>query len=412
MNRGIGLKQTTHSGDKPDKKPRRWLRSVGNIAILLLVFWVGLSLGNGTISTNDPVQSNKGLPENLSYDEVERIYDLLRDNYDGKITVDQLQDGLKSGLIKAAGDPYTEYFNSKDAADFNDQLEGTFSGIGAELGKDADDNLTVVAPIAGFPAEKAGLRAKDVIVKINDDTTQDLTIQEAVNKIRGPKGTEVKLTVLRGDERKEIAITREDIKVPSVKHEMLADKVGYLQITQFSTDTASLARQAAQDLKSKGATKILLDLRGNPGGTLEGAVDIASMWLPEGKTVLQEKRDGKITSTYKSSGAHILSGIPTVVLIDEGSASASEIVAGALKDNNAATLVGAKSYGKGSVQQILQLQDGGEVKVTVARWFRPNGQNIDKKGIEPDTKVERTDDDYANDRDPQKDKAQEVLRTR
>lgn len=382
---------------------------MGNIAILVLVFWVGLSLGSGTISTEKPVNSNAGLPEDLSYQEVERIYDLLRDNYDGKLTVDELQDGLKSGLIKAAGDPYTEYFNKEDATEFNSQLEGTFSGIGAELGKDKDNNLTVVAPIAGFPAEKAGIRAKDLIVSINDESTQDLSIQEAVNKIRGPKGTEVRLTILRGEERKDFKIIREDIKIPSVKHEMTAGNIGYMQITQFSPDTASLARQAAQDLKGQGATKILLDLRGNPGGTLDGAVDIASMWLPEGKTVLQEKRDGRVKNTYKSSGAHILSGIPTVVLIDEGSASASEIVAGALKDNSVATLVGTKSYGKGSVQQILQLNGGGEVKVTVARWFRPNGKNIDKKGIEPDTKVARTDGDYTNNRDPQKDKAVEQL---
>lgn len=403
------MKQTVNSAAQPTTKSRRWLRSVGNIAILVLVFWVGLSLGSGTISTEKPVNSNAGLPEDLSYQEVERIYDLLRDNYDGKLTVDELQDGLKSGLIKAAGDPYTEYFNKEDATEFNSQLEGTFSGIGAELGKDKDNNLTVVAPIAGFPAEKAGIRAKDLIVSINDESTQDLSIQEAVNKIRGPKGTEVRLTILRGEERKDFKITREDIKIPSVKHEMIAGNIGYMQITQFSPDTASLARQAAQDLKSQGATKILLDLRGNPGGTLDGAVDIASMWLPEGKTVLQEKRDGRVKNTYKSSGAHILNGIPTVVLIDEGSASASEIVAGALKDNGVATLVGAKSYGKGSVQQILQLNGGGEVKVTVARWFRPNGKNIDKKGIEPDTKVARTEDDYTNNRDPQKDKAVEQL---
>lgn len=407
------MKQTDGVAEQPAKKSRRWLRSAGNVAILLLVFWVGLSVGNGTITTtHSPVQSNKGLPENLSYDEVERIYDLLRDNYDGKLTLEELQDGLKSGLIKAAGDPYTEYFNIEDAAEFNSQLEGTFSGIGAELGKDADDNLTVVAPIAGFPAEKAGLRAKDIIASINDESTQGLTIQEAVSKIRGPKGTEVKLTILRGDERKNFTITRADIKVPSVKHELLQGNIGYLQITQFAPDTASLARKAVQDLQSKGAKKILLDLRGNPGGTLEGAVDVASMWLPEGKTILQEKRDGKVTNTYKSSGTHPLSGVPTVVLIDEGSASASEIVAGALKDNGVATLVGVKSYGKGSVQQILPLKDGGEVKVTVARWFRPNGQNIDKKGINPDTKIERSDEDYANNRDPQKDKAIELLNIR
>lgn len=390
-------------------RSRKLLRSAGNVIILLVVFWVGLSFGNGTISLTQPVSQNKSLPEDLNYAEVERMYDLLRQNYDGKLTADQLLDGLKSGLIKAAGDPYTEYFNAADAKEFNQQLEGTFSGIGAELGKDKDDNLIVVAPIAGFPAEKAGLRAKDLIVSINGKGTQDMSIQEAVNKIRGPKDTKVKLSVVRGSERKDFTITRQDIKIPSVKSEVLPNNIGYIQITQFWIDTAELTSQAAQKLKDAGVKGVVLDLRGNPGGTLEGAVDVASIWLPEGKTVLQEKRDGKVSNTYKAGGQPILAGLPTVVLIDEGSASASEILAGALKDNNAATLVGAKSYGKGSVQQIINLPDDGEVKITVARWYRPNGQNIDKKGITPDVKIDRTDEDYANNRDPQKDAAIEQL---
>jgi carboxyl-terminal processing protease len=377
--------------------------------VLLGKFWLGVNFGNGTISVNEPIGSNKTLPDDLSYDEVERLYDVLKENYDGKLTVDELTDGLKAGLVKAAGDPYTEYFDAEAAKNFDDQLEGTFSGIGAELGKNKDDNLIIVAPISGFPADKAGLRPQDIIVAVNGESASDMSIDEAVSKIRGKKGTQVKLDVLRGSERKEFTITREDIKVPSVKHEILPNNIGYIEITQFWTDTASLTRQALTEFKQAGVKGVIVDLRGNPGGALDASVDIASLWLPEGKVVLQEKRDGQIIQTYNATGSPVLAGVPTIVLIDEGSASASEILAGALKDNGAATLLGAKSYGKGSVQQIINLRDGGEIKITVARWYRPNGQNIDKKGIEPDTKVQMTEEDYAADRDPQKDKAIEQL---
>lgn len=227
--------------------PRK--RSVGktllNVAILLFVFWLGIGFGNGTISVSRGLSTNKELSENLEYAEVEKLYDLLRENYDGKLSESQLLDGMKSGLVKAAGDPYTEYFSVKDAKAFNEQLEGSFSGIGAELGKDKDDNLNVVSPIAGFPAEKAGLRAKDIIMTIDGKSTQGLSIDEAVSKIRGPEGTQVRLGILRGEgERKELTITRDEIKIPSVKYEVLDNNIGYVQISQFWTDTASLTREA------------------------------------------------------------------------------------------------------------------------------------------------------------------------
>lgn len=391
------------------RRRRSLWRSAGNVAILLLVFWIGLSVGNGTIGLRSSVSSNKELPANLSYGDTERVYDLLKANYDGKLDVEKLEDGLKSGLVKAAGDPYTEYLNPKDAKAFNEQLSGTFSGIGAQLGKDDKDNIVVMSPIAGYPAEKAGLRAKDVIVNVNGKSTSGLSIDETVSMIRGKKGTVVTLDVLRGDERKAFKITREDIKIPSVKHEVLPGNVGYIQINQFWSDTASLVSKAAQEFKQAGVKSVVLDLRGNPGGSLEAAVDVSSVWLPGGKTILHEKRDGKTTETYTASGNPVLLGVPTVVLIDEGSASASEIVAGALKDNKAATLLGSESYGKGSVQQIMELSSGGELKVTVARWYRPNGENIDKQGIKPDQEVKMTDEDFEKGLDPQKDAALQYL---
>jgi carboxyl-terminal processing protease len=205
-------------------------------------------------------------------------------------------------------------------------------------------------------------------------------------------------------------LTRADIKVPSVKSEILDGNIGYMQITQFSDDTATLAQQAAANFKDKQVKGVILDMRGNPGGLLDGAVEVSSLWLPSDKTVLQEKRGGQVVHTYKSNGNNVLQGMPTVVLINDGSASAAEITAGALHDNKVATLMGIKSFGKGSVQQVQPLSSGAEMKVTIARWYRPNGQNIDKKGIKPDKEVKLSNDDFTHGRDPQKDAALNALR--
>ncbi len=384
----------------------------GIVVAVMVIFSAGVGVGNGAIAIgNAKNDQNKDLPADLDYSSVEQLYDTLRSKYDGNLTTQQLLDGLKTGLANAGGDPYTVYLNAKDAEDFNKELNGTFSGIGAELGQDANKNLLVVAPIAGFPAAKAGLRPQDLIVAIDGKSTAGLSIEEAVTKIRGPKGTQVKLRVLR-DKKEDLnfTLTREDIKIASVKHEILEGNIGYLQITQFNDDTTELAQKAAQEFKDKNVKGVLVDLRGNPGGRLTAAVDVTSLWLPEGKTILQEKRGGLIVATSTANGQNTLQGIPTAVLINAGSASASEIMAGALKDNGVATLYGIKSFGKGSVQQIAQLPGGGELKVTIARWYRPNGQNIDKKGIGPDKEVKMTDDDFKNKLDPQKDAALEFLR--
>lgn len=388
------------------------LKNAGVAVGIIIIFVAGVGVGNGTIQFGLANRSqNKDLPADLDYSSIESLYDTLKGNYDGKLDKEKLLDGIKAGLAEASGDPYTMYFNAKDAEDFNRQLNGTFSGIGAELGQDTSKNLVIVAPIAGFPASKAGLRPQDVIIEINGKSTAGLNVAEAVGKIRGPKGTEVSLRVLR-DKKEDLkfTITREDIKIPSVKYEVLDGNIGFLQITQFNDDTTALATEAAKAFKSKGVKGVVVDLRGNPGGLLEASVDVSSLWLKEGSVVLQEKQGGVVVSTEVANGNDILAGVPTVVLINEGSASASEIMAGALKDNKAATIFGVKSYGKGSVQQIKDLRGGGELKVTIARWYRPSGENIDKKGISPDKEVKMTDEDYDNKRDPQKDAAIQSLR--
>ncbi|MDQ3065306.1 MAG: S41 family peptidase [bacterium] len=391
---------------RPVKKKSSLKKWLGLIVAAILIFNFGWFLGSGRIQVKNynSVSSNNNLPAKLDLSSVDTIYQSLRQNYDGELNEEQLLEGIKSGLAKAAGDPYTEYFNPETAAEFENGIDGIFEGIGAQLGKDADGNIIVISPIAGYPAEKAGLKAKDIIAQIDNESAFDLTISEAVDKIRGKKGTSVKLSIVRGDEVLEKNIVRETIDIPSVESE-IKDGIGIMTISRFGDDTVALARAAAQDFKSKNVKGVVLDLRGNPGGYLEGAVDVSSLWLSRGKTVLTERRDNVVIDTLEASGNAPLEGIKTVVLIDEGSASASEIVAGALRDNNAATIVGQKSFGKGSVQQPIDLGDGGLLKVTIARWYTPAGKNIDKEGITPGQVVARSSEDITAERDPQLDAA-------
>lgn len=389
---------------------RRSVKPLIVVGALLVVFVAGVGVGNGSVRLNMPgfraSTQNKNLPANLSYQEVEEVYDLLRERYDGKLEKGKLIDGLKAGLVRAAGDPYTVYFDPEDAKEFNEQLSGSFTGIGAQLGLNDAKEVEVVAPIDGTPAQKSGLLSKDVIAAVDGESTSGWSIDEAVSKIRGEKGTKVTLTIIRNNEAMEFAIIRDEITIPSVEHRVLDNNVGYMRVTQFNEDVAALAQEAAEDLRSKNVKGIILDLRDNPGGLVSSAVDLSSLWLQNGKLVLQEKRGNETVNTYYANGTATLAGVRTVVLINSGSASASEIVAGALKDNGAATLLGEKSYGKGSVQEIRELADGSELKVTIARWYRPNGQNIDKKGIAPDKKTEVSAEDYKQGKDPQLEAAQ------
>ncbi len=385
-------------------------RKITVTLLACLIFVVGWLGGSGRIDLSKNNKStSKNVPADLNYSSVENVYDELRANYDGKLDETKLMDGLKKGLVEASGDPYTEYMPPADAKEFNGQLSGTFEGIGALLGKNENGNVIIISPIDGFPAKKAGIQPRDVIVEINGEDALSLTTDQAVEKIRGPKGTTVKLRIIRdGKEDLKFDIVREEINIPSVENKILDGNIGYIKISRFGDDTTQLTREAAEKFTTAGVKKVVLDLRGNPGGYLESAVDVSSLWL-DNKTVLQEKRDGVVIKTYKSRGESPLAGLTTVVLIDEGSASASEITAGALHDNKAATLLGTKSFGKGSVQQPQTLSNGALLKVTIARWFTPNGKNIDKEGIKPDQTVERTEADFEAGRDPQLDAAVQKL---
>ncbi|MCA9343462.1 S41 family peptidase [Candidatus Saccharibacteria bacterium] len=390
------------------QKNKKWLKASLIFLAIFVIFGFGYGLGAGNITLgSSPSTQNRQLSTNLSYASVEKVYDILRKNFDGKLDSTKLTDGMKKGMVNATGDPHTEYMTAEETKEFNQDLNGSFSGIGAELGKDKD-TVIVVSPIAGFPAEKAGLKAKDAIIEVDGQSTYGQSLSEVVKRIRGPEGTDVKLRIVRNQQEDlTLTIKRANITIPSVESKMLENNIGYIKITRFSEDTVQLAKESAQSLKQQGAKGIILDLRGNPGGLLDAAVGVSSIWLPDGKTVLQEKRDGAIIKTYDAEGSPILEGVPTVVLIDGGSASASEIVSGALRDNKVAKLVGVKSYGKGSVQSVENLPDGSSLKVTIAHWFTPSGQSIDKQGLEPDVKVEASKDTKE---DVQLQKAQEQLK--
>ncbi len=394
----------------PKAGKRRWARGVGNIIILLAIFWLGVNIGNGHLTVHRQKPVATGLPAKLDYSTANQVYQSLKDNYDGQLTEQQLEDGLKHGLAAAAKDPYTVYFTAKEAKDFSDELNNSFSGIGAQLELDSDGNLQVIAPIEGLPADKAGIKAKDLIATINGQNTTGMSVDEAVSKIRGPKGTKVKLQLVRNRAQTlDLTITRQDINLPSVKTKILDGNIGYLQITSFSPDTVELAQKAANEFKTKNVKGVILDMRNDPGGLLDAAIKVSSLWLPQGQKILDEKHGSQVVDSSYALGGNTLNGMPTVVLINGGSASASEITAGALHDNKAAYLIGEKSYGKGVVQQLVNFNDGSQLKVTVASWYRPSGQNINHKGIAPDKTVKISDADLKAEKDTQLQVAQAYL---
>ena len=318
--------------------------------------------------------------------------------------------GSLEGMAAATGDPYTNFMDPGATSEFYEDLSGTFEGIGAEIGM-RNEIITVIAPLDGMPAQKAGLRAGDKIYAINGESALGLSVNEAVKRIRGEKGTEVTLTIIRGEDKPEdIKITRDKIVVRSIKTEMKDNGLYYLQITNFNDDTLDLFEEAVSDILLKDPKGVVLDLRNNPGGYLDTAIYIASDWVKEGPVVVEQFGENRREEHFSNGNAR-LSDIPTVVLINEGSASASEIVAGALRDYKKATIIGMQSFGKGSVQSISDLSDGSALKVTVAKWLTPEGDYIHDKGIEPQIEVQLTEDDFNNNRDPQLKRAMEFILT-
>lgn len=377
------------------------------LGVTLIVGYAGGTRSDQIVGLVAPVFGIKAETGTLDLASVQATYRALKANYDGDLDEQALVSGASRGLVASAGDTYTVYMDRKEAEEFNKDLTGDIGGgIGAEIGN-RNKKPTIIRTLADTPAQKAGLQAGDVIVGVNDEATDGWSVNDTVNKIRGEIGTTVKVTVLRSGIPQEFTITRERITSPSVDSSV-TDGIGILTLRRFDDTTTDLARKAAQEFKNQNVKRVILDLRGNGGGLLSAAQDIAGLWLRD-KVVVSERTNGKTTDELKSGNNPILEGVPTVVLVNSGSASASEIVAGALQDHKAATLIGEKTFGKGSVQKLVELANGSILKVTVARWYTPNGKNINKEGISPNQKVDLTADDANAGRDPQLDAAKAYL---
>jgi carboxyl-terminal processing protease len=310
------------------------------------------------------------------------------------------------------GDPYSVFFLPDEAKSFEEQIAGNFSGVGMEVGI-KNKILTVIAPIKDTPAYRAGIKAGDLILKIDDKITSDLGVDEAIKLIRGEKGTTVTITILHEGESdpKEIKIVRDVINIPTLDTETRPDGIFVIHLYSFTANSADLFRGAMKEFVESNSDKLILDLRGNPGGYLDAAVDISSWFLDGGKTVVTEDYGSNRKPTvYRSKGYNIFNDkLKFAILIDGGSASASEIVAGAMQDNKKAVLVGSQSFGKGSVQETVKVTPDTLLKITVAKWLTPNGNTIAEVGLTPDYKVEYTKKDKESKKDPQMDKAVEIL---
>ena len=337
---------------------------------------------------------------------VQKTYQELIANYDGKLDTQKLIYGANRGLVEAAGDPHTAYMDPDETKEFDKSLSGQIGGgIGAEIGL-RNNKPTIIKPLENSPAQKAGIKAGEVIIKVNDEASSDWSVEKVVSKIRGEVGTSVKLTLLSGGQTREVSVVRQNIVSPAVESE-IDGEIGILKVNRFGDDTVSLSRKYASEFVEKGVKKVILDLRNNPGGTVGAAQGLLGIWL-DNQIAMTERRGSEIVKTLRTTGTPILGNMKTVVLINGNSASASEITAGALREYGKATLVGQKSYGKGSVQIVLGLPGGSQMKVTEARWYTPKGKNIDKTGIEPDVKVDLSSDDVNNNVDPQMDKAKSL----
>ena len=343
------------------------------------------------------------ISQDIDFDLFWEVWDAIEETYVDRDDLNEkaLFYGALKGLVSSIGDPYTVFMDPKIAREFQDDLKGTFEGIGAEIGI-KNDVLTIIAPLPDMPAEKAGLRAGDLVLAIDENSTMGISIDEAVNKIRGPKDTDVILAIKREGEDKvrEITITRGKIIVSSVRTELRDDGLYLIKITNFNDDTKKLFDQAVREIIENNPEGIILDLRNNPGGYLDTAIEISSEWIEDSVVVSEKYSDGRMIE-HLARGRARLKGFPAVILVNQGSASASEIVSGALQDYGEGVVIGKQTFGKGSVQTLNKFDDGSSVKITVAKWLTPNGRSINDEGIMPDYEIDLTHEDYELNNDPQ-----------
>lgn len=390
------------------------------LTILLMAgsYFIGFSVGSNNVDGTVPVSILNAEQEketDVDFAPFWQVWNLLEDKFVSvatttkEVTEQGKLWGAIQGLASSYGDPYTVFFPPVESQQFEEEISGNFEGVGMEIAL-RDGIITVVAPLKGTPAYNAGVLAGDKVVKINDTVTSGLTVEEAVKLIRGKKGTTVKITVSREGEKtsKEISITRDVIKIPTIDTELLkGGEVFIIRLYNFSAVSTELFRGALREFALSGTNNLILDVRGNPGGYLEASVDMASWFLASGQVVVREDFGGKYEEVVHRSRGYdaFKNNLKMVVLIDGGSASASEILAGALKDHGKATLIGSKSFGKGSVQELVRVTPDTSLKVTIARWLTPNGYSISDGGLVPDLEVKRTSEDFEKGVDPQLDRA-------
>ncbi len=410
-------------------------RKLLNFLVVPIIFIVFGFLGGMYASSKNPIVENLAKKEIAYVDKILNKYsdpknnqiskeidfglfwdlwDLLEENYveQGELNEKKLFYGAMQGMVASIGDPYTTFMDPQKANEFEEDLEGKFEGIGAEIGI-REEILTIISPLDDMPAKKAGLMAGDKVLAIDGEVTIGITIDEAVKKIRGPKGTDVILTISRDGlgKAEDITITRSTIIVKSLRTEIIKNENIYkIRITNFNNDTKRLMDEAITEILKKKPDAILLDLRNNPGGYLEIAIEIASEWIEDGIIVSEQFGSGR-KNDFLARGRARLADYKTIILVNKGSASASEILSGALKDYNKATLIGEKTFGKGSVQSLEDLRDGSQLKVTVAKWLTPEGLNIHNEGIKPDHEIKFTIEDFEAGKDPQLDAAIEFIKT-
>ena len=395
------------------------IKYIPKIIFLLFIFYLGFLLGNSDLMESkypgyDSIV-NKENEEIVDQEEIDfsifwDAWKTVEDQY----TIEQLDYqkmvyGAISGMVDSLDDPYTVFLTPEENKMFNQDMSGKFGGIGAEIGF-RDGFLTIITPLKNSPAQRAGLLAGDIILKVDDEEIIGANIDKAVYLIRGEEGTKVVLTISRegANELKEIEIIRGIVVVETVEWEMMGN-IAYISISQFNEDTSVEFDSYIDEILIKDPKGIIIDLRNNSGGYLDDTEEIASRFIDKGDTIVIEsyKNNKKV---HRSKGGQKFGEIPVIVLINEWSASASEILAGALRDNGKARLVGERTFGKGLVQVMRDLKDGSAIKISVSRWLTPNGVDINENGIEPDFEVEFTEDDYINERDPQLEKALEILR--
>ena len=390
------------------------------LLIALVFYLLGVNAGENKITTSVVGVENRteGQPGSVDFAAFWKAWNAINEKYvPASTTAETVTDqekiwGSIKGLASSLGDPYTVFFPPVESELFESDIRGNFEGVGMEIVAQ-EGAITVIAPLKSSPAERAGILAGDKVIKINDEVTSSLSTEEAVQLIRGPKNTEVFFTVSREGVREpfEISVTRDIIDIPTINTEILPGGIFKIDLYSFTAQSPNLFRGALREFIQSGHSKLILDLRGNPGGYLEAAIDMASWFLAPGKVIVRESFSGdKEERVYRSKGYDIFTErLEFVILVDGGSASASEILAGALAEHEKATLVGSKTFGKGSVQELVSITHDTSLKVTIARWLTPNGVSISNEGITPSVVVERTISDMEADRDPQLEKAIQIL---